>query len=108
MRHGQKKPAQVLFLCFKFVHPPKEMTVVESVLFILDHLRYNQLRIEARDMGIPTYLSSDLDLSVYVKNVDDMKPKFSPNKQTLNFTGKYITYSSTQYPYAKSLCSGPL
>ncbi|CAG0922117.1 unnamed protein product [Notodromas monacha] len=48
--------------------------------------KFYQLRVEARDMGLPTALSSDLDLSVYVKNVDDMKPRFTPNKQRMNFT----------------------
>ncbi|KAM3963622.1 cadherin-23 [Aphomia sociella] len=38
-----------------------------------------QLRIEAYDLGLPTPLSSDLDLTIYVQNVDSYRPRF-PNK----------------------------
>ncbi|XP_026315340.1 cadherin-23 [Hyposmocoma kahamanoa] len=38
-----------------------------------------QLRIEAYDLGLPTPLSSDLDLTIYVQNVDNYRPRF-PNK----------------------------
>ncbi|KAF9810081.1 hypothetical protein SFRURICE_011249 [Spodoptera frugiperda] len=45
-----------------------------------------QLRIEAYDLGLPTPLSSDLDLTIYVQNVDNYRPRF-PNKHIhINFT----------------------
>lgn len=46
-----------------------------------------ELRVEARDLGIPTSLSSDLDLTVYVKNVNDFLPQFHVDELLLNFTG---------------------
>ena len=45
------------------------------------------LRIQAYDLGIPTSLSTDLDLIVYVKNVHDFPPQFLINEMELNFTG---------------------
>lgn len=54
------------------------------VLLIL--LFISQLRIEAYDLGLPTPLSSDLDLTIYVQNVDNYRPRF-PNKHIrINFT----------------------
>lgn len=52
-------------------------------------LNYNlnfQLRIEAYDLGIPTPLSSDLDLTIYVQNVDNYRPRFPERQISLNFT----------------------
>lgn len=46
-----------------------------------------QIRIEAYDLGSPTALSSDLDLTVYVSNMNDYQPQFLMNEITLNFTG---------------------
>ena len=46
-----------------------------------------QLRVEAYDLGIPTPLSSDLDLSIYVRNVNDHQPQFLIDEFTINFTG---------------------
>lgn len=48
-----------------------------------------QLRVEAYDLGIPTPLSSDLDLNVYVRNVDDHQPQFLIDDFVINFTGEY-------------------
>lgn len=45
-----------------------------------------QLRVEAYDLGIPTPLSSDLDLSIYVRSVNDHQPQFLIDKFTINFT----------------------
>ncbi|KAG7306076.1 hypothetical protein JYU34_008659 [Plutella xylostella] len=45
-----------------------------------------QLRIEAYDLGIPTPLSSDLDLTIYVQNVDNYRPRFPERYLQLNFT----------------------
>lgn len=49
-----------------------------------------QLRVEAYDLGIPTPLSSELDLTVYVKNVDDFKPIFTVKSFQAEFTGTNI------------------
>jgi hypothetical protein len=62
-----------------------------------------QLRVEAYDLGIPTPLSSDLDLSIYVRNVNDHQPQFLIDEFTINFTGKKvgwgtgIVYASMSY-----------
>lgn len=45
-----------------------------------------QLRIEAYDLGLPTPLSSDLDLTVYVQNVDNYRPRFPFKSFSLNVT----------------------
>ncbi|KAJ1522204.1 hypothetical protein ONE63_002512 [Megalurothrips usitatus] len=45
-----------------------------------------QLRVEAYDLGIPTPLSSDLDLTIYVRNVNDYEPQFLVDEFTVNFT----------------------
>ncbi|XP_049868235.1 cadherin-23 [Pectinophora gossypiella] len=45
-----------------------------------------QLRIEAYDLGLPTPLSSDLDLTIYVQNVDNYRPRFPERLLFVNFT----------------------
>ncbi|PZC75961.1 hypothetical protein B5X24_HaOG205302 [Helicoverpa armigera] len=45
-----------------------------------------QLRIEAYDLGLPTPLSSDLDLTIYVQNVDNYRPRFPNRHIHINFT----------------------
>ena len=35
-----------------------------------------EVRVEAHDLGVPTPLQSDLDLTVYVRNINDHEPKF--------------------------------
>ncbi|XP_060803722.1 cadherin-23 [Amyelois transitella] len=52
-----------------------------------------QLRIEAYDLGLPTPLSSDLDLTVYVQNVDSYKPRFPEKHLNLNVTENSLEYS---------------
>ena len=44
------------------------------------------MRVEAFDLGIPTPLQSDLDLTVYVKNVNDHEPQFLVDEFAVNFT----------------------
>jgi hypothetical protein len=50
-----------------------------------------QIRVEAYDLGIPTPLSSDLDLTVYVRNVNDYQPQFLKDESNINITGKTVT-----------------
>ena len=47
--------------------------------------------MEAYDLGVPTPLSSDLDLTVYIRNVNDYEPQFLMDEHNINFTGKMIT-----------------
>ncbi|KAI4457764.1 fat atypical cadherin-related [Holotrichia oblita] len=44
------------------------------------------IRIEAYDLGIPTPLTSDLDLTVYVSNINDYQPQFLVDEFVANFT----------------------
>nr|XP_034827125.1 cadherin-23 [Maniola hyperantus] len=53
-----------------------------------------QLRIEAYDLGLPTPLSSDLDLTVYVQNVDNYRPRFPYKHIHLNITENVKDYST--------------
>ncbi|XP_022221011.2 cadherin-23 [Drosophila obscura] len=48
--------------------------------------KIHELRIEAYDQGLPTSLSTDLDLTVYVRNVNDYEPQFIVNEIAVNFT----------------------
>uniref|UniRef100_T1IXK9 Cadherin domain-containing protein n=1 Tax=Strigamia maritima TaxID=126957 RepID=T1IXK9_STRMM len=45
-----------------------------------------QIRVEAFDMGVPTALATDLDLNVYVKNVNDVEPRFTQKQYQVHFT----------------------
>lgn len=47
-----------------------------------------QIRVEAYDQGVPP-LSTDLDLTVYVRNVNDYEPQFLIDEIRVNFTGKF-------------------
>lgn len=42
--------------------------------------------MEAYDLGKPTPLSSDLDLTIYVRNVNDYEPQFQLDVYHVNFT----------------------
>ncbi|XP_046962418.1 cadherin-23 isoform X2 [Vanessa cardui] len=53
-----------------------------------------QLRIEAYDLGLPTPLSSDLDLTVYIQNVDNYRPRFPYKHIHLNVTENVQDYSA--------------
>ncbi|ETN63913.1 hypothetical protein AND_004358 [Anopheles darlingi] len=44
------------------------------------------LRVEAYDQGVPTPLSSSVDLIVYVRDVNDNQPQFLLREISLNFT----------------------
>ncbi|KAH8293460.1 hypothetical protein KR054_000643 [Drosophila jambulina] len=48
--------------------------------------KIHEIRIEAYDQGLPTSLSSDLDLTIYVRNVNDYEPQFIVNEIAVNFT----------------------
>ncbi|XP_071547487.1 cadherin-23 isoform X5 [Panulirus ornatus] len=45
-----------------------------------------EIRVEAYDQGVPTPLSSDLDLTIYVRNVNDFEPQFLQDEVMVNFT----------------------
>lgn len=55
-----------------------------GILIVSNHPK---IRVEARDMGVPTWLSTDLDLTIYVRNVNDFAPQFQQNVFQINFTG---------------------
>ncbi|XP_030375877.1 cadherin-23 [Scaptodrosophila lebanonensis] len=48
--------------------------------------KIHEIRIEAYDQGLPTSLSTDLDLTIYVRNVNDFEPQFIVNEVFVNFT----------------------
>ncbi|KPI92876.1 Cadherin-23 [Papilio xuthus] len=50
------------------------------------------LRIEAYDLGMPTPLSSDLDLTIYVQNVDNYRPRFPDKAIYINITENVPDY----------------
>ena len=45
-----------------------------------------EVRVEAHDLGVPTPLQSDLDLTIYVRNINDHEPQFIVNEFKVNFT----------------------
>ncbi|KAF2362742.1 Cadherin [Trinorchestia longiramus] len=45
-----------------------------------------ELRVEAFDQGTPTPLKGDLDLTVYVRNMNDNLPQFPQDELIVNFT----------------------
>ncbi|CAG5108412.1 Similar to Cdh23: Cadherin-23 (Mus musculus) [Cotesia congregata] len=47
--------------------------------------RMYEIRIEAYDLGIPTPLSTDLDLIIYVRNINDYEPQFLVDVFTVAF-----------------------
>ncbi|KAK5649206.1 hypothetical protein RI129_000235 [Pyrocoelia pectoralis] len=49
------------------------------------------IRIEAYDLGEPSPLSSDLDLTIYVSNIDDYRPQFTTDEFFLNFTENMVS-----------------
>lgn len=65
-----------------------EFSGVISLKMPLDRERQKvyEIRVEAYDQGIPTPLSTDLDLTVYVRNVNDYEPQFLVEELTVNFT----------------------
>ena len=45
-----------------------------------------EIRVEAYDLGVPTPLMSDLDLTIYVRNINDHAPQFTTDLFVANFT----------------------
>ncbi|XP_064550681.1 cadherin-23 [Drosophila montana] len=68
-----------------------ELKASTGELFLKERLNRNkqkihEIRIEAYDQGLPTSLSTDLDLTIYVRNVNDYEPQFVVNEISVNFT----------------------
>ncbi|KAL2733633.1 cadherin-23 [Vespula maculifrons] len=55
--------------------------------------RLYEIRVEAYDLGIPTPLSSDLDLIIYVRNINDYEPQFLIDVFNVNFTEEQLPRS---------------
>lgn len=53
---------------------------------------FPQLRIEAYDLGLPTPLSSTLDVTIYVQNVDSYRPRFPRRSFHVNVTENMPKY----------------
>ncbi|XP_053979716.1 cadherin-23 [Hylaeus volcanicus] len=49
-----------------------------------------EIRVEAYDLGTPTPLSSDLDLIIYVRNINDYEPQFLLDIFNTNFTEEQL------------------
>lgn len=93
-----------------YVHPTNVHTysIYETCNFAFYLLLLcTQLRIEAYDLGIPTPLSSELDLTILVKNIDDYKPAFMQSEFVTELTGKTIYspnnfFSRRLYPFTST------
>ncbi|XP_036234309.2 cadherin-23 isoform X2 [Bactrocera oleae] len=48
--------------------------------------KLHEIRIEAYDQGLPTSLSADLDLTIYIRNVNEYEPQFVVEEIYINFT----------------------
>ncbi|XP_067619192.1 cadherin-23 [Eurosta solidaginis] len=48
--------------------------------------KLHEIRIEAYDQGLPTSLSTDLDLTIYIRNVNVYEPQFLVEELKVNFT----------------------
>uniref|UniRef100_T1KWL6 Cadherin domain-containing protein n=2 Tax=Tetranychus urticae TaxID=32264 RepID=T1KWL6_TETUR len=48
--------------------------------------RIYELRVEAFDLGEPTSLSTDLDITILITNVDDFEPEFTEDVFQVSFT----------------------
>ncbi|XP_036323215.1 cadherin-23 [Rhagoletis pomonella] len=48
--------------------------------------KIHEIRIEAYDQGLPTSLSTDLDLTIYIRNVNEYEPQFVVEEIHVNFT----------------------
>ncbi|XP_073815991.1 cadherin 88C [Musca autumnalis] len=51
-----------------------------------DKQKIHEIRIEAYDQGLPTSLSTDLDLTIYIRNVNEYEPQFIVDEIAVNFT----------------------
>lgn len=56
---------------------------------------FAQIRVEAYDLGTPTPLSTDLDLIIYVRNINDYEPQFLVDVFNINFTEEQAPGSET-------------
>ncbi|XP_035210796.1 cadherin-23-like isoform X2 [Stegodyphus dumicola] len=65
-----------------------EISGVITVREALDRERQKvyEVRVEAYDLGQPTSLSTDLDLTIFVVNVDDNAPEFTEDDYEVMFT----------------------
>ncbi|KZC14307.1 Cadherin-23 [Dufourea novaeangliae] len=54
-----------------------------------------QIRVEAYDVGTPTPLSSDLDLIIYVRNINDYEPQFLVDIFNTNLTEEQFPGTET-------------
>ncbi|CAG0889558.1 unnamed protein product [Cyprideis torosa] len=95
VRYGFRPDPLNHFRAFQINQQTGEVILVEPL--DRERQKYYQLRVEARDSGVPTPLTSDLDLTIYVTNVDDMKPLFPTPTQTLNFTERVEAGSEQRF-----------
>lgn len=51
-----------------------------------ESIRIHELRVQAYDLGTPTSLSTDMDVTVLVTNVDDFEPEFTQDIFQVVFT----------------------
>ncbi|KAI9560285.1 hypothetical protein GHT06_014300 [Daphnia sinensis] len=58
----------------------------------------HHIRIDARDSGIPTWLSTDLDLTIYVRNINDHQPQFPMDVFQINITEHNTSNEAIQLP----------
>jgi len=54
--------------------------------------------VEARDSGVPTWLSTDLDLTIHVRDVNDHPPQFQTDVFSINITEHDSTKKTIQLP----------
>lgn len=64
------------------------ITGVISLAKTLDRetIRVHELRVQAYDLGTPTSLSTDMDVTILVTNVDDFEPEFTQDIFQVVFT----------------------
>nr|XP_033326560.1 cadherin-23 isoform X1 [Megalopta genalis]XP_033326561.1 cadherin-23 isoform X1 [Megalopta genalis]XP_033326562.1 cadherin-23 isoform X1 [Megalopta genalis] len=74
-----------------------DITGVVSLKLPLDRetQKLYEIRIEAFDLGTPTPLSSDLDLIIYVRNINDYEPQFLVDIFKTNFTEQQFPGTET-------------
>ena len=74
---------------FVLSHSRRYITTLPLTSFIFPRdVICGQIRVEAYDLGVPTALSSDLDLTVFVRDVNDFEPQFLVDSYSVNFTGQ--------------------
>lgn len=56
-----------------------------------------QIRVEARDSGVPTWLSTDMDLTIYVRDVNDYPARFQVDMFQVNLTGTWPSVDHADY-----------